>query len=402
MEYLIPGLICIVIILLVLLRVNKIRKKKNLEEVRAAWGNPKKEMFDFDLIARYSKGVKETKFHRLTDQTMEDIDFEGLFTFLDRTSSKVGQQFFYHKLVEPTNHTVDPQERLVGLFSSNVLLRENIQLELLKLNNGGAYYISSLLDDKLLEKPTWFNFLFLDVGIVITLIILSFVFPGLSIVLIVPVTLNVFLHYWNKGNAFPFLKSFPQLNNLIQVSKAILKKNEQFSDKEVEKSIQGLRSFQQKVGLINFNQGTGIQSELSFLATYLTEWIKAVFLIEVFTLYRITRELETKKSSIQALFGYIGQIDSALSIASLRAGKEKTCVPSLGSRSKELQAKNVYHPLIIDCVKNDLIVKNKSILITGSNMAGKSTFLRTLIINSILAQTIYTCFAFKTVFFHQN
>jgi DNA mismatch repair ATPase MutS len=44
-------------------------------------------------------------------------------------------------------------------------------------------------------------------------------------------------------------------------------------------------------------------------------------------------------------------------------------------------------------VKNDLSIKNKSILITGSNMSGKSTFLRTLAINSILAQTIYTCFS---------
>ena len=35
----------------------------------------------------------------------------------------------------------------------------------------------------------------------------------------------------------------------------------------------------------------------------------------------------------------------------------------------------------------------KSILITGSNMSGKTTFLRTLALNSILAQTIYTCFA---------
>jgi DNA mismatch repair ATPase MutS len=60
---------------------------------------------------------------------------------------------------------------------------------------------------------------------------------------------------------------------------------------------------------------------------------------------------------------------------------------------KEIVAKNIYHPLIKNCVKNDLTIKNKSILITGSNMSGKSTFLRTFTINSILAQTIYTCFA---------
>lgn len=32
-------------------------------------------------------------------------------------------------------------------------------------------------------------------------------------------------------------------------------------------------------------------------------------------------------------------------------------------------------------------------MITGSNMSGKTTFLRTVMINSILAQTLYTCFA---------
>ncbi|HEY0743910.1 MAG TPA: DNA mismatch repair protein MutS, partial [Chryseosolibacter sp.] len=35
---------------------------------------------------------------------------------------------------------------------------------------------------------------------------------------------------------------------------------------------------------------------------------------------------------------------------------------------------------------------------TGSNMSGKTTFLRSMLINSLMAQTIYTCFAasFKT------
>ena len=32
-------------------------------------------------------------------------------------------------------------------------------------------------------------------------------------------------------------------------------------------------------------------------------------------------------------------------------------------------------------------------LLTGSNMSGKTTFIRTVAINSILAQTLYLCFA---------
>ena len=393
MEYLILGLIAIIIVVLVFHNINKSRTKKKIEEIRTAWSNPKNESFDFDKISRYADTIKVNKFHRLTDQTIEDIDFYGLFAFIDRTTSKVGQQFLFKKIIEPTNKTIDQSERLIELFSNDKQIREEIQLELLKLNNSGAYFISSLLRDKILEKPKWFNLLIVDIFVVICLIILSFKFPVLILVLIIPVTLNMFLHYWNKNNTFQFLRSFPQLNNLINVSKIIIKKGELFSDKTTEDSISNLKSFQQKVTLINFDNGSGIQGELSLIGTYLTELIKAILLIEVFTLYRITKELENKITSIQTLFNYIGNIDSSISVASLRAGKEKTCIPIFVSPSKELLTKNIYHPLIKDCVKNDLSIKNNSILITGSNMSGKSTFLRALIINSVLAQTIYTCFA---------
>lgn len=393
MTYLIFGLIAIIIVFLVSHHVNKRRTKTIVEGIRSAWGNPKKESFDFDNISRYADTIKGNEFHRLSDQTIEDIDFYGLFAFIDRTTSKVGQQFLFKKLIEPADNTTNESEQLIDLFSNDLQLREEVQLELLKLNNSGAYFISSLLRDKLLEKPKWFNLLILDIVIVATLVILSFKFQALIIALIIPVTLNLFLHYWNKNNAFQFLRSFTELNNLINVSKAIIRKRGTFYHKTVEDSISNLKSFQQKVILINFENRSGIQAELSLIGTYLTELVKAFLLIEVFTLFRITSELENKKVSILTLFNYIGNIDSVISVASLRAGKEITCIPAFLSSSKELRTTNIYHPLIKDCVKNNLFIKNKSILITGSNMSGKSTFLRTMMINSILAQTIHTCFA---------
>lgn len=354
---------------------------------------PKNESFDFDSIRKYADTVNPKWFHRLTDQTIQDIDFYGLFEFIDRTTSKVGQQYLYKKVIEPTDNTKDKSEILIGKFTTDKQLREEVQLELLKLNNTGAYFISSLLKEKLLNKPKWFNLLVLDIVIVICLSILSFQFPVLIIALLIPIALNLLLHYWNKGNTFQFLRSFPQLNNLIIVSKSLIKRDEMLYDKSVENSISSLKSFQRKVALINFDNGSGIQSELSLLGNYLTELIKAIFLVEIFALYKLTKELENKKASIEILFNYVGNIDTSISIASLREGKEKTCQPILVSPKKELFAKGMYHPLIENCKPNDLTLIAKSILITGSNMSGKSTFLRTLTINSILAQTIYTCFA---------
>jgi DNA mismatch repair ATPase MutS len=55
---------------------------------------------------------------------------------------------------------------------------------------------------------------------------------------------------------------------------------------------------------------------------------------------------------------------------------------------------DVRHPLLLDAVPNSItLAPRRGLLITGSNMSGKSTFLRTLGVNAVLAQTLNTCLA---------
>ncbi len=391
MEYFIFGSVSIIILLLLVQYFSKGRLKTDIEKIRMDWGKPKsKSHFNFIGIEKYADTVKET-FHRLTAQTIDDIDFHKLFKFIDRTTSKVGQQFLYKKGIEPSNQKEHPLEESIKLFSENTALREKIQLELSKLNNDDAYTIVSLLHDASIEKPKWFKLLTLDIILVAGLLILSFKYPILLIILLLPITINSFLHLWNKSNTFYFVRSIPQLNILINVSKELLKKDAKLYNRSVEESIINLKSFQKKAQLIRFEDG-GILSDFDIFQ-YAFDLIKAVFLIEVFMVFKIVKELKDKRSSIITLFNYVGSIDASISIASLRAGELKTCQPVFREAKKEVIVKNIYHPLIKNCVENSLAINNKSILITGSNMSGKSTFLRTLMINSILAQTIYTCFA---------
>jgi DNA mismatch repair ATPase MutS len=123
--------------------------------------------------------------------------------------------------------------------------------------------------------------------------------------------------------------------------------------------------------------------------------LKAVFLIEVFTLFELIEQVESKRESLLILFSYIGAIDVFLSVASLRAGALSTCRPTILAAGKKFSAKNAVHPLLSNCATNDIDIYSRSALITGSNMSSKTTFLRTIITNSILAQTIYTCSADK-------
>lgn len=47
---------------------------------------------------------------------------------------------------------------------------------------------------------------------------------------------------------------------------------------------------------------------------------------------------------------------------------------------------------VVDAVGNDITLDGRGLVVTGSNMAGKSTFLRTLGVNAILAQSIGVVF----------
>ncbi|MCD8023154.1 MAG: hypothetical protein LUF30_09345, partial [Lachnospiraceae bacterium] len=90
------------------------------------------------------------------------------------------------------------------------------------------------------------------------------------------------------------------------------------------------------------------------------------------------------------LIEQIGRMAAALAVASLR-----NCYPNLASPVLHengpirFQAKNMYHPLIESPVPCSVDAKT-SLLVTGSNASGKSTFLKTAALEALLAQTIHT------------
>ena len=391
--YLILLAALLVSVVLILRTVNKRRLTKKREALRSQWGKPKSVPFEFDRIKKYSDLSQGDPFHRLTEQTIEDIDFYSLFSFIDRTTSRVGQQVLYAKVVQPTDQLHNPLDPFIDAFKKDERLREEVQFELVKLNHTDAYHIASLMGGDLLKRPKWLWAIYLNLALLLVLALLSFSYPFCIILMIVPFTANMLVHYWNKGNTYQFIRSFPQLNVLIQVSNALLKRGKLFSNAQAIEAIGSLRSFQRKSRFISLSGNDGLGAELSQIGLYFVELIKIFFLVEVISLFRIIHELEKKREAISELFTYVGNIDLAISILSLRAGSLKTCQPNLTDSKKRIIARGIFHPLIEACVKNDLTIDGKSVLITGSNMSGKSTFLRTLTINSILAQTIYTCFA---------
>ena len=80
-----------------------------------------------------------------------------------------------------------------------------------------------------------------------------------------------------------------------------------------------------------------------------------------------------------------------IAIASFRKSLPQWCCPSLQGDGA-ISVEKISHPLMADAIPNDFVLK-KGVVLTGANASGKSTFMKAVAINVILAQTINTCVA---------
>ncbi|MBI9058553.1 MAG: hypothetical protein JEZ01_12385 [Labilibaculum sp.] len=371
------------------------RKKKQTEELLSSFGELKDASCDFNLIEKYFQNKDHSKsLQVLSDKTCNDLDFEELFMFLDRTSSKTGQQFLYNRLREiPTDSSqIKLDEELIERFTADDNFRVMIQTELKRLGDREAYYIPDLFQEAHLEKPKWFFVMpMLSFASILSVILMPFNF-NLLFVIIGVFIINICFHLWNKKNLSTYSGSIPQLLQLKHVA-SILFKNKELKDlnPQLGRSITVIDQVKNRMQF--FKLGSNIEGDLRVVFWSYMELLKILFLLEPLLLFGVLRRLENKRKEIEDVYTFVGQIDALISIASLRRGLDSWCIPNICENNSPIDAEEIYHPLIIDCVRNNINVEDKSILLTGSNMSGKTSFIRAIGLNVITGLTINTCFA---------
>lgn len=90
----------------------------------------------------------------------------------------------------------------------------------------------------------------------------------------------------------------------------------------------------------------------------------------------------------ESWFICLGEFESLLSFSHLPNVTSQTCLPTVVN-DKTVEAKRLGHPLITNekRVNNNVACKNNIFIISGSNMSGKTTFMRTVGVNLVLART---------------
>jgi hypothetical protein len=388
----------IVIILLVAATANFFWRRQQqatvLRKLRRRWGQPKRASAKSQLerIALYDRLKDRDSANGLDNKTWEDLNLDLVFEYIDRTTSRVGQQFLFYLLKNP-RFEVEPLrkfERLINCFS-NAGLRESLQMELHRLRHKDALFLPYLF---LEELPSFQRqrFVFLSLSIVtLASIAGAFFFTSFRIIAVLLAITNMCVSLYYRRQLEVFIQPLRLLNQMINTAERIAYKfaGSEISDEtqKLKDKVERLSGLQRKTAVLTFDR----QSD--DLTTMIYNYLNMVLLLDVNCFAFAVEELENKRADVAAIYEGLGYIDAAISVASVRHGRPDLTTPIFIDRRKACRFTQLYHPLLESPVPNDLTVNGKGILLTGSNMSGKSTFIRTVGVNAVLAQSIHSCFA---------
>lgn len=131
-------------------------------------------------------------------------------------------------------------------------------------------------------------------------------------------------------------------------------------------------------------------SHLTFGLTAVGGILNVVMLWNIRQLFAIENWKKENDEGLKQAFDVLASFEALISLSSLNTNYPEWCFAEIIEQEKyTLSAKAIGHPLIPSQLRvdNDYLLDDelKIDIITGSNMAGKSTFLRTLGINTVLA-----------------
>ena len=333
----------------------------------------------------------------LPEEVCRDLNVDDLFEGLDRTTSCIGKQYLYHLLCTDKVSEVKSHEGWMQMLTEKPEIKQRLIQTLKPLGNPDAYTIANLLAEDKQEYPSHY-LMMLQVCRWLPLLFagLIFIFPSSPLpflLLLVAYIGNAIVHFREKNKQLKYFFSIPQLSKLLQVAEKLTKENIFL---EVDKGIAPtvLRLSQLKRKLKAFRFGLKMEGDGAALAYLFTEFFNIFFLTASLNIITSIIALSNKKEDIAHVFRFVGILDVLCSISVLREQLPYWCHPSSVVR-KGLHTQGIYHPLIKGCVANDLFLSDKSALITGSNMSGKTSFIRTIAINLITAKALNTCFAHR-------
>jgi DNA mismatch repair ATPase MutS len=346
----------------------------------------------------------------------EDLDLFGngsLFQFINRAKTKSGIDFLAKNLltIESDAINIVEKQNAAKEIKDNTKWRLKFQASLFNIAHNEKNYSEIISNLGLPPKMQMERFIgiyakilpFIWAAVFVYSYLTAFAFFGYMIGAIFIV--NFYLGNINRKLTASYLNELSLSGNIL---KSYTKASELIANQSFEANL--LKNALSDFPASELNSKNPIEDfavilkrldiRRNMLAAIFMTFVRPFEPIEIINL---GNWLKKNPDFFKRIFKTIGLFEYYASLSSAAFNNPKWAFPTFDVENGEyILAKEVGHPLIRGhaTVSNDFVLntKNKLNLITGSNMSGKSTFLRTLGINVILGNIGGPVFAEKLSF----
>jgi len=327
----------------------------------------------------------------IDDPTAADLLLDDVFDQIDRTVTTPGRAILYHWLRTPCldEASLGHRTTLVHELETQPELIPRISEVLSKLGRQDRADVASLLwvdrgDGFWKYRGLLYGFLAGEVS----LVVLAFLVHLAPLLVVLGASLaNLGWYLATTKHVGRYAASIRYVGRMFSCLRRLSKVTKNMAGNPDAQEVRDLAAQAGKVpsSALLGDPGTSIAGDLVSMAL---EYIRIFLLGELRAYFRFYAAYQSHYSFIERAYEVLGRFDASVALVRLRASGVQTSTPEFVP-GVVIRAEALVHPLVPDFVPLDFEMPGWMV-VTGSNMAGKSTFLRTLGLNQVLATTLGT------------
>ena len=385
------GVLGMAIFLFLLSRYTDLKSKRNLHKRLIAINEDELKIAKGDFYERPDGLEFQDPKHFFS----LDIDLFGkgsFFQFMNRTAVKEGAQKLTDNLLSNDITNIEERQQAIQELAALPEWRQNYSAiaQGVEIEHSAASIITWLKDYKPFLGKTQY-------GLTVVFSIASLVLIGLGIAEIIPISIAGYWLFLGLGITGRYLK---QINNLAQHTERAKDTFRQYA--LLLKAIEGsefnseLLKSKQKMIQSEGLKASEIFSKFSKVLDALdnrNNLISAVFgngylLVDIRTSYNVEKWITEYADKVDDWFEVVTFFDAFNSFGNYAFNNQDFTYPILTEEPVTILAEGLGHPLLNaeKRINSDLKLEEQQFfIVTGANMAGKSTFLRTVALHIVMA-----------------